>query len=110
MGNQYGVHGAGGAQRCAHTLRFREIRPARSTTIAGPLYKVRSERSPDLNRYTEQSVFTTVLSGVRHGLVPCWCLSLFPLSRRSYQGEALQLIVTPQSPFPKKTSYSTIRA
>ena len=29
---------------------------------------------------------------------------------RSYQGEALQLIVTPQSPFPKKTSYSTIRA
>ena len=97
---------------CAHThavrARFREIRPARS--IAGPLYKVRSERSPDLNRYTEQSVFTTVLSGVRHGLVPCWCLSLFPLSRRSYQGEALQFIVTPQSPFPKKTSYSTIRA
>ena len=38
-----------------------------------------------------------------------WC-RLFPLSRRSYQGEALQLIVTPQSPFPKKTSYSTIRA
>ena len=99
--------------RGAHCARtrcavLREIRPARS--IAGPLYKVRSERSPDLNRYTEQSVFTTVLSGVRHGLVPCWCLSLFPLSRRSYQGEALQLIVTPQSPFPKKTSYSTIRA
>ena len=95
---------ARGAQRCAR-CGF-EIRPARSTTIAGPLYKVRSERSPDLNRYTEQSVFTTVLSGVRPGLVP----PLFPLSRRSYQGEALQLIVTPQSPFPKKTSYSTIRA
>ena len=109
MGNQYGVHGAGGALR-THTLCGFALDTASTFSIAGPLYKVRSELSPDLNRYTEQSVFTTVLSGVRHGLVPCWCLSLFPLSRRSYQGEALQLIVTPQSPFPKKTSYSTIRA
>ena len=104
------ARGAHSAVRTHATAISRDTAPARSTTIAGPLYKVHSERSPDLNRYTEQSVFTTVLSGVRHGLVPCWCLSLFPLSRRSYQGEALQLIVTPQSPFPKKTSYSTIRA
>ena len=52
---------------------------------------------------------------------PLWCAghhwTLLPLplgspvgGRSGYQGEALQSIVTPQRPFPKKTSYSTIRA
>ena len=99
MGNQYGVHGAGGAQRCAHTLRFREIRPARSTTIAGPLYKVRCERSPDLNRYTVQSVFTTVLSGVRHGLR---CRLSLPLESAELPGRGITVDRNATEPVPEE--------
>ena len=103
MGNQYGVHGAAGGA-ALRTLRFiRDIRPARSTTIAGPLYNVRSERSPDLNRYTEQSVFTTVLSGDRAAWLGALLVPLsVPLESAELPGRGITVDRNATEPVPEE--------